>query len=141
MIIFDPRTKKKQTIVDPVSLIDLYPTFVDYANVKGENRKNDKGLPISGSSLKPLIEGQESLVDTKERFALTVVKLWGKKGSKSFSIRKKDWRYIKYGNNKEELYHNKVDPNEIFNLADIHQYAVIKTQLKNKLEQATKNAK
>lgn len=95
-------------------------------------------LPISGSFLKPLIEGHENLSDTKERYALTVVKLWGEKGSKSFSIRTKDWRYIKYSNNEEELYYNKVDANEIVNLANNSKYLVIKAQLKSKLSKQLK---
>jgi len=145
MIIFDPRTSKKQTISAAVSLIDLYPTFMDYAQVQGDNRKNDKGLPISGSSLKPLIDGKETSAppptDNTERYALSVVKQWGKQGLKSFAVRTQDWRYIKYGNNKEELYYNKIDPNEIINLADNSEYAAVKARLKRKLEQLTKNAK
>ncbi len=145
MIIFDPRRSKKQTITEAVSLIDLYPTFMDYAQVQGDNRKNNKGLPISGSSLKPLIDGKETsaqpATDNTERYALSVVKQWGKQGLKSFAVRTQDWRYIKYGNNKEELYYNKIDPNEIINLADNSEYAAVKARLKRKLEQLTKNAK
>jgi len=141
LIIYDPRTNKKQTISEAVSLIDLYPTLMDYAQVKTDNRKNDKGLPISGTSLKPLIEGEVSVENANDRYVLTVVKLWGDKGLKNFAIRTKDWRYIQYGNGKEELYYNTIDPNEINNLADNSEYATIKEQLKIKLEQAIKNAK
>ena len=137
LIVFDPRTNKKQTIDQPVSLIDLYPTFMDYAQASGDNRKNDKGLPISGKSIKTLIDGN----DKHERFALTVVKLWGDKGLKNFAIRTKDWRYILYGNGKEELYHNQIDQNEITNLADNVKYNNIKHTLKAKLLTATADAK
>ncbi len=96
---------------------------------------------MNGTSLKPLIDGTETSADSSERTALTVVKLWGKNGLKYFSIRTKDWRFNKYGNNKEELYHNKTDPDEIINLADNKEYIFVKPQFKKQLEQSTKNAK
>lgn len=141
LIVVDPRRHKKQIIEQPVSLIDLYPTFMDYANITGDNRKNSKGKMISGTSVKPLIDGHETEANNSDRHALTVVKLWGENGLKNFALRSQDWRYILYGNNKEELYHNKSDPHEITNLADNVEYANVKAQLKNKLIQLTKNAK
>jgi len=39
------------------------------------------------------------------------------------------------------LYYNKIDPNEIINLADDSEYAAVKARLKNKLEHMTQNAK
>ncbi len=137
LIVFDPRDSKKQTINAPVSLIDLYPTFMEYAGVSGDNRKNNKGKPLDGTSIKPLIDGH----DSSERFALTVVKLWGENGMKNFAIRSKNWRYILYGNQKEELYHNKVDSKELTNLAGNENNAEIKSMLKKQLLLMTKNAK
>ena len=39
------------------------------------------------------------------------------------------WRYIRYENGDEELYHNAVDPYEWTNLATLHQYDPIKAEL------------
>ena len=41
----------------------------------------------------------------------------------SYSLRSKDWRYIRYSNGKEELYHYAEDPYEWTNLADNPEYA------------------
>ena len=42
-----------------VSLIDLYPTFIDYCKLKGDNRINEKGGKLGGHSLRPLMENSE----------------------------------------------------------------------------------
>jgi len=129
LIIYDPRNKKQQQITDAVSLVDLFPTFSEFATATTDSRKSDKGLPISGSSLVPLINGN----NTAERHALTVVKLWGDDGLKNFSLRTKDWRYILYGNGKEELYDHINDDDEIYNIADLERFAEIKKSLGDKL--------
>ena len=45
------------------------------------------------------------------------------------AIRNEDWRYIRYANGDEELYHNAVDPLEWTNLAKDPQYASIKADM------------
>lgn len=137
LIVYDPRNKKQQRIADAVSLVDLFPTFSDFAGTTTDNRKSDKGMTISGSSLVPIIEGK----NTSDRYALTVVKLWGDKGLKNFSLRTRDWRYVLYGNGKEELYDHGHDDDEIHNIADLKKFAVIKKTLRTKLELLIADAK
>jgi len=134
LIVFDPQKPKKQSIKEAISLVDLYPTFMDYANIDGDNRKNEQGKVISGYSIKPLIDGNDNQV----RSALTVVNTGKSKKGKHFSLRTKDWRYIQYGNGKEELYHNKVDPNEINNLESNENFNSVKIKLAGKLKELTK---
>ena len=138
LIIYDSRTNTKQSINAPVSLVDLFPTFTDYANAVSDNRKNDKGLPITGNSLLPLIQGNDSI----ERHALTVVRTGGDKGGQShFALRTENWRYILYANGKEELYDHKSDSDEIYNLALDNKYQDVKHLLKHQLLELTADAK
>ena len=47
LIIHAPRVAKAGAEVkQPVSLIDLYPTLIDLCGIKGDNRKNEKGVPL-----------------------------------------------------------------------------------------------
>ena len=105
----------------PVSLIDIYPTLVDLCRLTGETRKNEKGHSLDGHSLKPILKnpatGQWSGPDS----VLTALYKWRMKydpSQESYSLRSRDWRYIRYENGKEELYHNANDPHEWVNLAD-----------------------
>ena len=48
---------------------------------------------------------------------------------KNHAVRSEQWRYIRYENGDEELYHNAVDPYEWTNLATMAQYDPIKAEL------------
>ncbi|MBY6210926.1 sulfatase [Microbulbifer agarilyticus] len=135
LIVFDPRMAGGQKIDAAVSLIDLYPTFKDLAGLQGDNKKSPAGGELNGLSLVPLMNGTE----TRPRTALTVVKT--DKGKPNFSLRNRDWRYILYGNGKEELYHNRMDPQEHHNLADDADYATQKASLKANLLAQTADAR
>ncbi len=50
-----------------------------------------------------------------------------------WTIRNKDWRYIRYNNGKEELYNHHEDPQEQTNLARKPEYKVMLDQMKDKL--------
>ena len=96
----------------PVSLIDLYPTLIDLCGLTSETRKNDKGLPLDGHSMKPLLVNPEKGDWDGPDEALTALYKWRMKydpAKESYSLRAKDWRYIRYENGKEELYHTRKD--------------------------------
>ena len=101
-IIYDPRVKNKpQTFEQPVSLINIYKTVSDYAQIKAP-------AYIDGVSLRPLVSNTEKTINTP---AMTT---WGRG---NYGLRTSSFHYIRYYNGSEELYHHDTDPNEWHNLA------------------------
>ncbi|MEZ6151236.1 MAG: sulfatase-like hydrolase/transferase [Pirellulaceae bacterium] len=84
-----------------VSLLDLYPTLLDFCNVPGP-----EGL--DGQSLVPLL--RDPKLDT-DRYVLTTFD----KGN--VALRNERYRYIRYADGSEELYDHTVDALERYNLA------------------------
>ncbi|VGO11956.1 Choline-sulfatase [Pontiella desulfatans] len=110
----------------PVSLIDLFPTLIDLCGLPSDTMKNEKGRPLDGHSLKPLLEDPVSGRWDGPDAALTALYKWDTyydPAKQSYSLRFKDWRYIRYQNSKEELYHTARDPKEWTNLALNPEYA------------------
>ena len=88
--------------------------------------KNDKGRPLDGFSLKPLLADPSAGEWDGPDAALTALYKWGTyydPAYQSYSLRAKDWRYIRYENEKEELYHTAEDHHEWTNLALDPDYA------------------
>lgn len=94
----------------PVNLLDLYPTLVDYCALPPLRDQLD------GTSLRPVIEDANYKV-TKPSIT------YYKEGS--VSMRTDKWRYIHYFNGEEELYNSIEDPKEWKNLACDAQYTEI----------------
>ncbi len=117
-IILDPRNssngKKCNT---PVSLIDIYPTLLNFAGIE---------LPAysDGMDLQNLLKNPESGRDIP---ALTT---WGRG---NYSLRSSKWRYTVYFDGSEELYDHEKDPQEWENLAQNPQFNGIKSGLKGYL--------
>ena len=121
LIIRAPGIAKVESVsTQPVSLIDIYPTLIDLCSLDSETVKNEKGHPLDGHSLKPLLENPQSGNWSGPDAALTALYKWRMKydpSQESYSLRAKDWRYIRYENGQEELYRTKEDPHEWTNLA------------------------
>jgi len=103
----------------PVSLIDLYPTLIDLCGLSNNTTKSDQGRPLDGHSLKPLLQNPGGSWDGPGA-VLTAMYKWARyydPAKQNYSLRDKDWRYIRYENGKEELYHVAHDPREWTNLA------------------------
>ena len=98
----------------PVSLIDVYPSLVDLANLE---------IPswLDGESIKPQINDP-----SKPRSPAI-----SSYGNANTSIRTNHWRYIRYEDGSEELYDHRNDPNEWFNLANKSDFLKIKNKLIN----------
>ncbi|MGI9392979.1 MAG: sulfatase [Parvibaculales bacterium] len=154
-------TKPNMKIEHPVSLIDIFPTIWELADLKGTYKMNAKAADIGGASLVPLLT--PSLWDRWKgaKGALTVMgagidkpikdlalttnphALWHVKVIKdlplsyvwqqTYSYRTKDWRYIRYKDGQEELYHNRTDPYEWHNLAQDKKYTRQKNKLKKQM--------
>lgn len=89
-----------------VSLLDIYPTIADYAN-----------LPIpehlEGHSLKNLVAGEQQKV---RDYHITTL------GRASYALRIEQWKFIRYYDGNEELYDLDTDANEWHNLVTLPKY-------------------
>ena len=102
LLIFDPRGDGKPKVsTSLVSLLDVYPTLVEMAN-----------LPINkeleGKSIYDLVKNPTNVV---KEYVLT------SKDKGIHSLRNKDYRYTVYSDGFEELYDHRIDPNEWTNIA------------------------
>ena len=124
----------------PVSLIDIYPTLVDYCGITSDNRKNENGARLCGYTLRELLERPEANQWSGSPVALSFVMREKKGGGyppdasllpqdQNYSVRSKDWRYIRYATGQEELYYHVTDRGEVTNLADHPAHQEVKKQL------------
>jgi iduronate 2-sulfatase len=127
LIIRAPGVAKAGAAADvPVSLVDLFPTLIDLCGLPPNTTKNSKGRPLDGHSLKPLLTHPAAGKWDGPDAALTALYKWSDyydPAKQSYALRFKDWRYIRYQNGKEELYHTAKDPKEWTNLALDPKYA------------------
>ena len=86
-----------------VTLVDLFPTFIDYCHLKMPPQ------PIDGHSLRVILEHPDT---AWERPAITVYE------ERFYSARDQQHRYIQYPDGSEELYDHELDPYESKNLAN-----------------------
>lgn len=127
---------KGQTCDHPVSLVDLYPTLLDLCGLPANTMKNEKGRPLDGFSLKPLISDPEKGKWQGPDYALTALYKWARyydPAYQNYSLRFKDWRYVRYENGKEELYHTAKDEHEWNNLALDSKYSDTLKKFRKKL--------
>ena len=96
-----------------VDYMQIYPTLCDLA-----------GLPtprhVQGTSIRRL------LADPAAAWPQPAVTTWL---FNNHAVRSEDWRYIRYADGGEELYHNAVDPLEWTNLAGKPEHAGVKADL------------
>jgi arylsulfatase A-like enzyme len=120
LVVAGPGIAEGKTSTRPVSLVDLYPTLVDFV---GLPPKTD----LDGVSFAALLKNPAAPWD---RPALTT------SGFKNHSLRSEQWRYIRYRDGSEELYDHDGDPLERANLAGDAQFDEIKAQLKRWLPES-----
>ncbi|MCP4217672.1 MAG: sulfatase-like hydrolase/transferase, partial [bacterium] len=106
-IIYDPRSNYQGVCEEPVSLQDIYPTLTEMTGL-------EKPDYVGGTNLLPWLKEPAR---SKEQPAITT---WGRG---NYTVRTRDWRYIRYFDKSEELYHHPSDPQEWFNLAQNPGYA------------------
>ncbi|MDG2126342.1 MAG: sulfatase [Verrucomicrobiales bacterium] len=105
-IVRGPGVSAGSTCSQPVSLIDVYPSLVDFAGL-------DVPGWLDGTSAKPQLTEPSS----PRPAAISSY------GEGNTSIRTRHWRYIRYEDGSEELYDHRVDPDEWTNLADLPEHA------------------
>ncbi|HEX2976040.1 MAG TPA: sulfatase-like hydrolase/transferase, partial [Bacteroidales bacterium] len=128
IIRYPGKIKPGLKIDTPVSLVNIFPTILDYAGLKN--------IPTDGFSLKPVIEGSDLPYD----FAISEWS-WKNLNVPSLMIRTGDWKLMtthrEGGKNIEALYDLKNDPNEINNLLGSNperfKYEKIAEELRSKL--------
>ena len=128
--------KPSGIVTRPVSLIDIYPTLIDLCGLDEKTRKNDKGHPLDGHSLKSLLEKPTQGKWSGPDSALTALYKWRMKynpSQENYSLRADNWRYIRYENGKEELYATSEDPHEWVNLAGNPSHSATLISLRRKL--------
>ena len=113
-IVRGPGIKPGSVCKQPVSLVDVYPSLVDFAEIK---------LPewLDGKSIRPQLK--DSSIPRGPAISSY--------GQGNTSIRTARWRYIRYEDNTEELYDHHADPNEWKNLASNPKYLETKKELAN----------
>ncbi len=89
-------------VYDNVSLVDIYPTLTDLCGLPTRDK-------LDGTTLRPYLENPDYRAD---RGILTSYD-YG-----SYSVRYRDWHYIRYVDDSRELYNLVSDPEEWKNLAD-----------------------
>ncbi len=113
-------SKENKECEQPVSLVDLYPTLLDLCGLPDNTMKNEKGRPLDGFSMKPFLDDPKNGKWNGPDYAITALYKWSQyydPAFQNYSLRFKDWRYIRYENGKEELYHTVKDDHEWNNLA------------------------
>ena len=110
-----PGVARGATVDATVSLIDMYPTFVEMCRLP--TTPGLEGVSLVDCLRKPS--------DASDRDVFVPYLAPG-----GYAIVNQQWRYIHYSDNTEELYDVRKDPNEWDNLAQDQQYDSVKQELK-----------
>jgi arylsulfatase A-like enzyme len=101
LVFAGPGVAKGGRCVEPVELLDLYPTLIDLV-----------GLPPTGG-----LEGHSLAAQLKDANAPRPWPAITTSNQGNHSVRTRNWRYVRYADGSEELYDHRDDPNEWTNLA------------------------
>lgn len=136
-IIRAPGVAKKGADVElPTSLVDLYPTLIELCGLSGDTRRNEQGAVIDGNSLVPLMINPVLDDWGGPEGALTAIHKWKDMDPmmQNYSLRTKDWRYIRYYTGDEELYDHRSDLLEWDNLASNPEYTARLASFRKQLD-------
>jgi arylsulfatase A-like enzyme len=136
-IVVPPGARKSRAACNhPISLIDVYPTLVDYCGLPSNPNLGKSGHALDGHSVRPFVDDPAAGKWDGPDVALIAVFGEGKKEGgeyHNFSVRGERWRYTLYENGAEELYDHRNDPNEWTNLAGAPEHAQVRAELKKTL--------
>ena len=109
LIFAGPGVKGGQRCLQPVELLDLYPTLIELTGIPART-------DLEGLSLVPQLKDAAA---KREQPAIT------SHNQGNHGIRSERWRYIHYADGSEELYDMQNDPNEWKNLAGKSEYVAV----------------
>lgn len=98
------------------SLIDMYPTFVEMCGLPQPHQQ------LEGESIAAALANPSSADDRSVYLPHM--------NPGEYAIINRDWRYIRYGQDGEELYDLQADPNEWTNLASNPEHDALKAQMR-----------
>ncbi|GAA4682458.1 sulfatase [Nocardioides nanhaiensis] len=125
-----PGIKRGTRSTETASMVDLAPTFLDYAGVLGKVRRQGR---TDGETLRPVIAGRARLSDTTLTQAGTAEPRkvaafgWEWRG-----VRTGRYTYTRWWNGFEELYDRDVDPYQQVNLHRDARYAAVLGDLRSR---------
>ena len=142
LLVAGPGIAGGQVVEQPVSLVDVYPTLVDWAGLPADPNRRTNRLALDGHSLRPLVEGGEwtgppsalSSVAGNTRLGLREP---GRAEDQFHSLRHARYRYVRTPQGGEELYDHAVDPHEWNNLARDPAYFTARDMLREELARLT----
>jgi len=109
-------TKENGRTNQPISLIDIFPTLCELANI-------EKPAHLEGKSILPLIKNPKAQRDAA----------YLSYGPQNIAVQTERYRYIRYEDGSEELYDHQTDPHEWTNLANNSAHAHLRTALYKKV--------
>ena len=121
LIIAGPNVPIGKVCQTPVSLVDLYPTILETAELSIEAHKPGRSLTKIANE-----------PDNNERVIFAEYHAMGSKNG-AFMIRKGHWKYVHYVSMKPQLFDLACDPDEISDLSDSHEFADVIKNLESEL--------
>jgi len=115
LIVSGPDVRRGEVVDTPVSLIDLYPTFMDMARTSYDEHAQGPGWPesIEGESLIPQLTG-----DTPRERDWAFCEYNGDRvNTGTYMLRRGQWKYVSYVGYEPQLYDVEADPWELSDVA------------------------
>lgn len=115
MLITGPDVRAGASVETPVSLIDLYPTFMDMARTRYEDHAHTPRHPesLDGESLMPQLTGDAP----RERDWAFAEYNGDRCNTGAYMLRRGPWKYVKYVGYEPQLFNLDADPWEINDVA------------------------
>lgn len=143
LLVAGPGVAENQECHNPVSLVDIYPSLLDYCSLPANPNKRGNGKELDGFTMLPLMANPKAGKWNGPEQALSAVcsqqelevNQAGPVDQQQYSLRSERYRYIRYRNGEEELYDHNYDPYEWFNLASDPFYEEIIKYHKKELHQ------
>jgi arylsulfatase A-like enzyme len=115
LLVTGPDVRQGEVVDTPVSLVDLYPTFMDMARTRYEDHAHAPGYPedLDGESLMPQLTGDSP----RERDWAFAEYNGDRVNTGTYMLRRDRWKYIHHEGYEPRLYDLDADPWEVEDVA------------------------